>query len=219
VSDSESVEPKRPRTAAEPKRRLSAADSRPPFASVRPRAWAAFASGSSLRAVARAEGCSRSAIERLARKEGWVRERKAIRARVTAQATARASKAIEAKLGEVKRLGIDVRIAGLRRTRKAISRKRLDGNEAQAIRDLSTSVKNLDLHAEAARAPQVNIDNKNMFGVSYVETLEESRKPQYSLPCCNACPKCACRWKANCYHCSGGSGDWDSAAIDAELTP
>ena len=161
MNESENLSPKTGLKRKRPHRRLSAADRQARFASVRPRAWERFASGMSLRAVARAEGVSRSAIERLAKREGWAAERKRLRAAETAEATERASRRIAERLALVKDLGLDVRIAGLKRVRKIVGRKRIDGQEAQALRDLSTVAKNLDLQAEAARASIVAVQNNN----------------------------------------------------------
>jgi hypothetical protein len=141
-----------------------------PVASARPKALAAFISGASVRKVARDEGTNRYVIERLCRVEGWVR----LRALAREKAAARVVNTVAKKLAAIEAAGLDARLLTLNRAKRSLKRRKLPGAEAEALRDLSTAVKNSDLASEKARAsgPPVQVGMQ----VNIVDALRESRK-------------------------------------------
>jgi hypothetical protein len=58
-------------------------------------------------------------------------------------------------------------------------RRRLDSDEAQALRDLSTTIKNSDPAREAARQSTISIDNR--VGVINLAEALEARIPPRAL--------------------------------------
>src|SRR5260370_35541064 len=95
------------RPEAKPKR--AAARSAPVFAPAHVSMWKRYASGLSLRALARGEGMSRSAVERIAKAEGWKRER----TRLRAAAAARASKRLEDRRATLRTEGLLARTSSV----------------------------------------------------------------------------------------------------------
>src|SRR5260370_39628673 len=104
------------RPEAKPKR--AAARSAPVFAPAHVSMWKRYASGLSLRALARGEGMSRSAVERIPKAEGGKRER----TRLRAAAAARASKTTEDRLAARRPEGLLARIAAAKRGRGQLER-------------------------------------------------------------------------------------------------
>jgi hypothetical protein len=171
ASDSDNVSAIPPKARRRSKRPRSTAKPRPGFAPLRPALWQRYAAGESIRSIARSEHLDRTALSKAATREGWREELH----RLHEAAAARASKKIENRLAELKATGLMARLGITRRVSRAVKRRRIDAGEAAGLRDLATAVKASDLQSEASRAPQVNIDNRNLVGISMAEALEASR--------------------------------------------
>jgi AraC-like DNA-binding protein len=136
-----------------------------------------YLAGASLRSIARKCGMSRSAVESMCRREGWARLREAARERAARRLVERAARKLEA----IESAGLDARLLTLNRAKRSLKRRKLPGAEMEALRDVSTAIKNTDLISEKHRALGVQVNTQiNMPDLA--TALAESRKYEILPP-------------------------------------